>query len=61
LSRHPGRPHLRHADLAQVRPDGSVWIAPSAVSGALARNNICRRLGGQGSMVSVNLIANTDF
>lgn len=47
-----------------LKPDkmAALGIAPSAVSDALARNNVLSALGRtKGSMVSVNLIANTDL
>src|SRR5260221_7043992 len=47
-----------------LKPDrmAAYGIAPSAVSDALARNNYLSALGRtKGSMVSVNLVANTDL
>src|SRR5262245_23379094 len=47
-----------------LKPDrmASLGIAPSAVQEALARNNYLSALGRtKGSMVSVNLVANTDL
>src|SRR4029453_15162830 len=47
-----------------LKPDrmGSLGISPSAVRDALARNNYLSALGRtKGSMVSVNLVANTDL
>ena len=60
---HPRRPHLRHADLAQAGPDGGARHL--AVRGATRRwrgTTTCRRSDEtKGSMVSVNLVANTDL
>ena len=61
--RHPGRPHVRHARLAEARQDGRArHLALASVREALASNNYLSALGRtKGSMVSVNLIANTDL
>ncbi len=61
--RHPGRPHLRHAHLAQARQDGRPRASPPPRCGTPWRdNNYLSALGKtKGSMVSVNLVANTDL
>ena len=61
--RHPRRPHVRHAHLAEAGPDGGATASrPPTLREALARNNYLSALGRtKGSMVSVNLVANTDL
>ena len=60
--RHPGQPYVCHAYLAQAGGDGGAWDFPSTVRDALAKNNYLSALGStKGSMVSVNLVANTDL
>ena len=61
--RHPRRPHVRHAHLAQAR---RAWPRPASrrrrCGDALAANNYLSALGQtKGSMVSVNLVANTNL
>ena len=60
--RYPRRSHLRDAGVAQAGKMAAHGISPSAVDDALARNNYLSALGRtKGSMVSVNLVANTDL
>ena len=61
--RHPRRPHLRHAHLAQARPHGRAQRQPGA--GPRRRwppTTILAAVGQtKGSLVQVNLTANTDL
>jgi multidrug efflux pump len=60
--RHPRRSDVRHAD--RLKPDrmAALSISPSTLRDALARNNYLSALGRtKGSMVSVNLVANTNL
>ena len=60
--RHPRRPHLRHAGLAQAGPDGGAERQPGPGPQALANNNYLSAVGQtKGSLVQVNLTANTDL
>ena len=61
--RHPRRSHVRHAHLAEAgRDGGAAAFLPPTVHDALAKNNYLSALGStKGSMVSVNLVANTDL
>ena len=61
--RHSRRPHVRDADLAQAGRDGGArHLAVGGARRAGARTTTCRRSGKtKGSMVSVNLVANTDL
>ena len=46
--RHPRRPHVRDADLAQARPDGGLrHLAVGGLRGARARTTTCRRSAGR--------------
>ncbi len=57
-----GGAHLRHAHLAQARPHGGADINPAQVREALAANNFLSAVGQtKGSLVQVNLSANTDL
>ena len=59
---HPGRAHLCHAHLAQARAHGGLNISPAQVRQALAANNFLSAVGQtKGSLVQVNLTANTDL
>ena len=61
--RHPRRPHLRDAHLAQAGPDGGArHFAVARCATRWRKNNYLSALGStKGSMVSVNLVANTDL
>ena len=60
--RHPGRPHLRHAHLAQAGPDGGPQHQPDPGAPGLAANNYLSALGQtKGALIQVNLTANTNL
>ena len=61
--RHSRRPHVRHAHLAEARPHGGArHFALARCATRWRSNNYLSALGStKGSMVSVNLVANTDL
>ncbi|MEE4111528.1 MAG: efflux RND transporter permease subunit, partial [Desulfobacteraceae bacterium] len=62
MGRHPEGPHLCHAHLAQARPHGRPKRESAGSAPGPAANNFIAAVGQtKGSLVQVNLTANTDL